>query len=215
MFKKSFDKINYYGSEISRLSDSVSELGVSIDERLVQKSSAELLMNNTNRILSTVYFGTADIGEQKEAKDFTAFSLIYNEKFYIITAGHCIEMDSEKYSNWKFKSNKSNAWIEPELLDYKSDYKNNIDYAIFYQEKLVTTGLIPAKPGENMTPQYVIGNLEKNLNLIKRYSDAREGESGSPILNSSCHVIGLMIKKGGIYTPVEIVLDALEAINKA
>jgi len=166
-------------------------------------------MNNTNRILTTVYFGTADIGQKEQAKDFTAFSMIYNEKFYVITAGHCVEMDGEKYSNWKFKSNKGAGWITPELLGYKSDYRNNIDYAIFYQDGLITTGLIPAKPGEDMAPQYVLGNLERGLNLVKRYNDAKEGESGSPILNSSCHVVGIMIKKGGTYTPVEIVLEAL------
>jgi hypothetical protein len=212
MLKKTSDKVEYYGSQVLQMSGEITDMGDSIDRRISEKSSAELLLNNTNRILSTVYFGTADIGEKEEAKDFTAFSMIYNEKFYIITAGHCIEMDGQKYSNFKFKANKGTSWIKPELLDYKSDYKNNIDYAIFYSDRLVTTGLIPAKPNEDMTPQYVLGNLERGLNLVKRYNDAKEGESGSPILNSSCHVIGLMIKRGGTYTPIEIVLDALSTL---
>lgn len=214
MLKKTSDKVDYYGKLVSGLSVEIAEMNDSIERRISEKSSAELLMNNTNRILTTVYFGTADIDEKEEAKDFTAFSMIYNEKFYIITAGHCVEMDGQKYSNFKFKANKGISWIKPELLDYKSDYKNNIDYAIFYSDRLVTTGLIPAKPNEDMSPQYVLGKLERGLNLIKRYNDAKEGESGSPILNSSCHVIGLMIKKGGTYTPIDVVLDALKSLQE-
>jgi len=215
MLNKNSDKLKYYEIQVKELTSKIDEMNNSIDGRIFEKSSAELLMNNTNRILTTVYFGTADVGEKQEVKDFTAFSMIYNEKFYIITAGHCIEMDGEKYSNWKFKSNKGTGWITPGLLDYKSDYKNNIDYAIFYQDRHITSGLIPAGPDENITPQYVLGNLERGLNLVKRYGDAIEGESGSPILNSNCHVIGLMIKKGGKYTPVEIVLDALAGLQKS
>lgn len=60
-------------------------------------------------------------------------------------------------------------------------------------------GLVPAKPGEDMTPQYIPGNLERGLNLIKRYGGAKEGESGSPVLNPDCRVTGLVIKSGGIY----------------
>jgi hypothetical protein len=210
MLKKTSDKVQYYGSQVLQLSAEITGMSDSIDRRISEKSSAELLLNNTNRILSTVYFGTADVGEKKEAKDFTAFSMLYNEKFYIITAGHCVEMDKEKYSNFKFKSNKSGNWVTPELLAYKSNYADNEDYAVFYSERQVTMGLIPAGPSEDMTPQYVLGNLERGLNLVKRFNDAKEGESGSPILHSSCHVIGIMIKKGGTFTPIEIVLDALE-----
>ena len=74
-------------------------------------------------------------------------------------------------------------------------------------------GLIPAAPEEEITPQYVLGNLERGLNLVKRYKDAKEGESGSPVLNSKCHVIGIMIKKNGAYTPIQVVLKALDTIK--
>ncbi|MHB8277991.1 MAG: hypothetical protein ACYDIA_10120 [Candidatus Humimicrobiaceae bacterium] len=210
--RRASNRINYYSQEISNLSNSFAGIDEAINQRFAKLSSAELLLNNTNKILSTVYFGTADIGEHEEAKDFTAFAMLYENEFYLITAGHCIEMDGEKYENFKFKANKSKSWIMPELLDYKSNYKNNLDYAIFYSRHPINMGLIPAKLGEDMTPQYVLGNLERGLNLVKRYSDAKEGESGSPILNSSCHVIGLMIKKDGTYTPIEVVLNALASL---
>lgn len=206
------NRVYNYQRGLSKLSASFSSINDVIDQRFAKLSSAELLLDNTNRILSTVYFGTADIDEQVEARDFTAFSIQYDDEFYLITAGHNIEMDGERYKNFKFKANNSKSWITPELLDYKSDYKNNQDYAIFYSENLITMGLIPAKSGEDLIPQYVLGNLERNLNLIKRYNDAKPGESGSPILNSKCHVIGLMIKNDGTYTPVEVVLDALASL---
>ena len=138
-------------------------------------------MNNTNRILSTVYFGTADSDRKEEARDFTAFAIQYEDDFYLITAGHCIEMDGEKYKNFKFKANNKNTWIKPELIKYENDYENNIDYAVFYQKNLVNMGLIAAGHGEDLTPQYVLGNTERDLNLIKRYQGAIKGESGSPI----------------------------------
>ena len=133
-------------------------------------------------------------------------------RFYIITAGHCVEIDDIKYKNFKFKSNSRFNWIYPDLLDYKNDYQNNNDYAIFYDTN-VSMGLIPAESNEDLTPQYVLGNIDRNLNIIKRYKDAKEGESGSPILNSKCHVIGVMIKKGGGFTPIQIVLEILDHIK--
>lgn len=213
MLKSTSDKVEHYGRQVSKLSNEISEMSDFIDRRISEKSSAELLMNNTNRILTAVYHGTADLGEREEAKSFTAFSMIYNEKFYIITAGHCIEMDGEMYTNFKFKANKGINWIKPELLEYKSDYNNNIDYAIFYPARSVSTGLIPAGPDEDMTPQYVLGSLARKLNLVKRYDDAREGESGSPVLNSSCHVIGITIKRDGTFTPIEVLLNALAGLQ--
>ena len=207
--KRTSDKIDFYGQEISKMAGSLNKINKTISQGFVKLNSAELLLSNTNKILSTVYFGTADISQSIEPKYFTAFAMQHEDKFYLITAGHCVEMDGEKYENFKFKSNKSKSWVIPELLDYKSDYKNNLDYAIFYLGNPMNTGLIPAKPGEDMTPQYVLGNLERGLNLVKRYNDAKEGESGSPVLNSSCHVIGLLIKSDGTYTPITVVLDAL------
>jgi hypothetical protein len=51
------------------------------------------------------------------------------------------------------------------------------------------------------------------LNLIKKYKDARQGESGSPVINSKCHVLGIMIKKDGSYTPIQEVLNAINKLG--
>jgi len=208
-FRRAANQIDYYRKDISKISDSLTAFNDSVRQKLSKPDGAEILLNNMNKILSVVYFGTADEDATEEAKYFTAFSILYKDRYYIVTAGHCVEMDGLKYSNFKFRANKSSIWVMPELLDYKNDYKNNVDYAIFYSGSPVNAGLIPAAPGEDMAPQYVLGSLEGSLNLIKRYSNAIEGESGSPVLNENCHVVGIIIKKDGAYTPIEVVLDAL------
>ncbi len=207
------NQLKILNSNLKEANNTISTLSGNNNERLKKLTSAELLLNNTNLILKTVFFGTADTEDKEEAKDFTAFSMIYKDKFYIITAGHCVEMENIKYKNFKFKANYRYNWIYPDLILYNNDFTNNNDFAIFY-DRTVTLGLIPAEPNEDMTPQYVLGNIERNLNIIRRYKDAKEGESGSPILNSKCHVIGILIKKDGDYTPIDIVLKALENIDK-
>lgn len=202
-----------YNSNISTLANEVSVLDKDFNERMAKLNGSELLLSNMNRIISTVYYGTADNDVREEVKDFTAFAMMYKEKYYLITAGHCIEFEGEHYKNFKFKANDATDWINSNLVDYKSDYENNIDYAIFYFPNRIRMGLIPAAPEEEITPQYVLGNLERGLNLVKRYKDAKEGESGSPVLNSKCHVIGILIKKDGTYTPIQVVLKALDTIK--
>jgi hypothetical protein len=205
--------INIYGTAISKIYTDLNAVDEAVSERFRKLTGAELLLDNTNRILSTVYFGTADTDQKEDAWDFTAFSIRYNDKYYIITAGHSVEMDGIKYKNFRFKANNSNIWITPELLDYKNDYENNLDYAVFYSNKPVTMGLIPATEDEDHSPVYILGNIENDLNLIKEYKEAKRGESGSPVLNSKCHVIGILIKKDGSYTPIKAVLSAIEKLK--
>ena len=201
-----------YNNNLENISENLIILNKNLNQKTLKLKSAELLINNTNAILSTIYYGTADAEESESAKDFTAFSLIYKEKFFLITAGHCIEMDGEKYKNFRFKSNNKSYFITPKLIDYNSDYTNNIDYAIFYDPNLIRSGLYPAADNEDKTPLYILGNLERDLNFIKNYSNARKGESGSPVLNSNCHVVGILIKNSGTFTPISVLLDALNRI---
>lgn len=206
-------QVNLISKNISDLTGYITKFDKDFNARIARLSSAELLMNNTNLILSTVFFATADTGERKEAIDFTAFSIMYNDKYYVITAGHCVEMDGKKYENFKFKANNKDDFISLKLIDYKSNYNSNIDYAIFYDPYIIRTGLYPTGTDEDQTPQYVLGNIERHLNLVKRYKDAKEGESGSPVLNSKCHVVGIMIKEDGEYTPISVILEALDRIK--
>jgi len=204
--------IRQYRQSLSGIADSIIATNKTLDEKASMLSSAELLLDNTNKILSTVYYGTADTDEKTEAKNFTAFSIIYKDTFYLITAGHCIEYEDVKYKNFKFKANNGMFWIIPDLLIYENDYADNYDYAVFYRKNSIRMGLYPATGEEDMSPQYVLGNIERDLNLVKRYKDARQGESGSPVINSKCHVVGIMIKNDGSYTPIQAVLDAIDNI---
>ena len=208
-----FVVVKQYQQNLLNIANSIAATNKSLDEKTARFSSAELLLNNTNRILSTIYFGTADTEEKEEAKNFTAFSIIYKDRFYLITAGHCVEFENIKYKNFKFKANNKNIWLYPKLLAYENDYANNKDYAIFYKGNLITMGLYPATDNEDLSPQYVLGNIERDLNFIKRYKDVKQGESGSPVINLKFHVIGIMIKKDGSYTPIQVVLDAIDNEN--
>ena len=208
-----FDSVDDVKASAYSAKGSVEAVRVAAKTAQENKVASELLLKNTNEIMMTIYFGTADLGEKKEAKSFTAFSILFEGKFYIITAGHCVEYDGEKYSNFRFRANNSSIWITPELLDYKNDYLNNNDYAVFYNGPPVSRGLIPAAQGEDMSPEYILGNLERGLNFIKQYSDAIEGESGSPVLNSNCHVIGVIIKSDASYTPIQTIMEALYSLE--
>ena len=53
-------QIDAYNNNLSEVLDHITEFNEYFSERTAKLSSAELLMNNTNLILSTVYFATAD-----------------------------------------------------------------------------------------------------------------------------------------------------------
>jgi hypothetical protein len=201
-------------NRFSEFEENLKEINMKLNISKINQSSAELLINNTNVILSTVYFATADIKDQKETVDFTAFSIIYKEKYYIITAGHCIEIADGTLKNFRFRANNKNYYITPKLIDFKNEPDRKLDYAIFYSPNIIRYGLYPASSKEDKTPKYILGNIERDLNFIKQYESVKKGESGSPILNSECHVIGIIIKKNGEYTPIEVVLKALDEIEE-
>ena len=60
-------------------------------------------------MLETVYYGSAAPVADGREKNFTAFAMYYKDEFYLITAGHCIEYDDIKYTDFKFKSNTESA----------------------------------------------------------------------------------------------------------
>jgi hypothetical protein len=203
--KRLYDAVN----EIDTLKSELSDIEIRIEEEDRELKSYNILINNSNTLLSTVYYGTAELIEGGPDGTFTAFSMFYKDDFYLVTAGHCIEYNDLKYTNFKFKSNDSGTYIYPRLLDYNSDYKNNNDYAIFHSH-LVRKGLLVYE--EDKEPKYVLGNTEKRINFFKRFDTAAGGESGSPILNSKCRLVGVVIKNNDNYTPIEVVTDAIDKL---
>jgi hypothetical protein len=174
-------------------------------------SEHKILIKNLNRLMSTVYYGLAVTGdESKNEKSFTAFSMYYNDKYYIITAGHCIEHKGFEYTDFKFKSNTSNIWLYPDLLYYENDYHNNHDFAIFYHPG-IKAGLIADTV--NTEPRYVLGNIHNKINFLKEFNTAESGESGSPILNSGCKLVGVVIKNNNEYTPINIITEKIDDLS--
>lgn len=179
-----------------------------------QKKHEYLLLNLNSISFKTIYYGEAANEIRGSGQFFTAFSLFYKEKFYLITAGHSIAMNGESYNDFKFKPNNRDVWITPQLLYYENDIENNNDFAIF-EDSYIKNGLYPASG--NLVPEYIFGNTARDLNIVKKYNKditAAFGESGSPVLNSECQVVGVLIKSKGEYTEIENVLAALEKILK-
>ena len=170
----------------------------------------QILVKNFNLIMATVYYGSSISTADQREQSFTAFSINYGDNFYIITAGHCVEYEGIKYTDFKFRAHRSSRWLYPNLLDHKSLPNNNIDYAIFSHPSL-KVGLI-AESGEQL-PKYVIGNSYNNLNILKYFNSAVRGESGSPILSSACKVVGVVIKNNAEFTPISVIIEAIEEIE--
>ena len=195
--------------EIKDLKIEIAQLEEKAEKQSGQLSDYDILTKNLNKLLTTVYYGSAVPEIEGRDKNFTAFSMFYKDNFYLITAGHCIEYNGIKYTDFKFKSNTSSQWIYPELLYYEADYLNNLDYGIFTLPNL-RSGLII--DDEDTDPKYVLGNFERKLNFFKGFDHAEEGESGSPILSSGCKLVGIVIKNNTDYTPIGEVTQAIDRL---
>lgn len=180
-----------------------------------QEKKYKYLLDNFNNILfRTIYYGRAESENGKPAHFFTGFGLFYKEKFYLITAGHSVELEGIKYKNFRFKPNNRDIWISPELVYYVNDLENNNDFAIF-QDIYVLNGLYCADV--NLKPEFIVGNTTRDVNIVKEYTKeifAVNGESGSPVLNSECRVVGVLIKNTGEYTDISKVIAAIEKTLK-
>lgn len=196
--------------EIKNLEIEIAQLVEEAEEQSEQLSEYDILTGNLNKLLTTVYYGSATPETEGREKNFTAFSMFYKDNFYLITAGHCIEYEGIKYTDFKFKSNTSSHWIYPELLYYEADYMNNRDYGIFTLSHLRTGLMID---DEDTEPRYVLGNFERKLNFFKGFEHAKEGESGSPILSSGCKLVGIVIKNNTDYTPISEVTRTIDRLS--
>lgn len=164
------------------------------------------LIGSLNTLLGNVYYGYAE-NENYILDGFTAFSMEYNGRYYLITAGHAVENNNIIFTDFKFKANYSDSWIYPRLLTYKNLYTHNEDYAIFYSED-IDSGL--AVNSTNVNNKYVLG--ANKLNTIRRagMSKVIQGESGSPVINLDGEVIEILT--GGT-TDIDVVLRAIDNLE--
>jgi len=165
------------------------------------------LINNLNGYLSCTYYGWADDDEGEETGiEFTGFSIVYNDKCYLITAGHVIEDEGTKYYDQSFFINYE--WIYPELLAYALTEEVEVpDYAIFYSDE-VENGLDINR--NNSHPTFVLGAADLYLNAIRRFGPTRYGESGSPVINIYGEVIGIDV---GFFQDIDDVLDSIDNLQ--
>lgn len=169
----------------------------------------ENIIPNLDENIDNVYFGIAR--DKFYINRFTAFSIEYKNKNYLITAAHSIINDGKIIKNIRFKSNSGSEWIYPELLYYKYGSLNN-DYAIFYSDKINNGFKID---NENDKSSYVLGNKYLGINIIRDLNiKTKKGESGSPIMDSSGEVIGIIINTDNrFYTPINLVIETIDNIN--
>jgi hypothetical protein len=182
-----------------------------IDELEIQLKQYQTLLSKLNDLLENVYKGNAK-NSNWTAGEFTAFSLEYKSKFYLITAGHCAHyryenIDTKVFTDFKFKANFSNEWIYPKLLAYENDFKSNKDYAILYSDK-VTKGL-DFDP-INSLPKYILGN--ENDSIFKTFNmvSLSDGESGSPVINIDGEVTDIAT---GNLTDIDLILEAIDNLK--
>lgn len=193
--------------EILELKEEVNTLETDLDLTEVELEKYRSLVNNLNELLSNVYIGYAE-NENYILDGFTAFSIEYKGKFYLITAGHCVEdYDMGRMTNFKFKANFSNSWIYPKLLAYENDFYGNRDYAIFYSDK-IDSGL--AYDLNNSYPRFILGNM--NDNILKEFFTFNliEGESGSPILDIDGEVTEIAT---GSYVDIDLVVEVIDNLE--
>ena len=161
----------------------------------VVSTNYQNLTANLNNLLKNVYYVYGEGSETWVAG--TGFSMVYKDKFYLITAGHIVDSEWGVHKNLRFKANFSNKWIYPKLIAYNKDSMAGNDYAIFYSDK-VKSGL--ELDFENDDSEFIIGCEKLSINIIKDCNTINiVGESGSPIVDTEGEVTGISTTNNSLY----------------
>lgn len=164
------------------------------------------ILEGFEQLLSNVYIGMT---EPMANYSFTAFSLKYEDKYYIITAGHCVNDNLRQDNVFKFKANFSEEWIYPELIGYNAAFWELDDYAVFYSDDLMSGLEIGKEPSSR---NYLLGSLDKGLNIFRYVGDSSiRGESGSPVINLYGKVVGIYVVYGTEFTPIELATGLIDS----
>ena len=186
--------------------DRITNLENRINELKGEPEKLRSFINNFNKLLKNVYIGSAD--PKEIAYTFTAFSIEYEGKYYLVTAGHCVKDNFGQEGKFKFKANFSDEWIYPELLGYNAEFWNLDDYAVFSSDKLYSGFKVS---NQETKESYLIGSMDKNLSILRNLgSGSKKGESGSPVINENGEAIGIYVVYGLVYTPIQLVLDIID-----
>jgi hypothetical protein len=200
------EEYNKLLSDYFKEKGNASDLEKKITSLQNEPEKLKIFLDNLDNMLKNVFIGSSDPDPIQYT--FTAFLIEYKEKYYIITAGHCVQANFGANGKFKFKANFGGEWIYPQLLAYKAEFWNLDDYGIFSTDEL-TSGL---KIGnERTTDIYALGSTEKGLNIFRNLDTSSQfGESGSPVVNENGEVIGILVVAGLKYTPIQLVLDKID-----
>ncbi len=113
----------------------------------------------------------------------TGFSLIYEGKTYLVTAGHVIDGEWGYHPNLGFRDYQGN-WIYPKLLRHDNQSGIGKDYAIF---EATMENYLQAD-NNNDTGRFRI-TTEK---IVDCRNQSIPGESGSPIIDNDGEVVGIV-----------------------
>ncbi|MCJ7666175.1 MAG: hypothetical protein MUO59_05505 [Actinobacteria bacterium] len=161
------------------------------------------LLNNLDDLLKNVYYGRAN-NDNWIFDEFTAFSVGYKNKYYIITAGHVVETEEYgKCYNHSFRADFSDDWMYPELLDY--EVTDTVpDYSIFYSDKIVS-GL--GYDLNNTEPDYRLG-IDRLIHENNNWGES--GSCGSPVIDLDGEVIGIHV---GYMSDIDLVIEAIDNLK--
>jgi cell division protein FtsB len=207
--RKDIDRLELDNAE---LEEEINTLEDDLDLSKSQNNKLQTLICNLDNLLDNVYYVYGkNVYETRYTEVWgTGFSIKYNDKYYLITAGHIVDGEWGIHKNLGFK-NSDGEWIYPELLTYENDNDNYRDYAILYSNK-VDSGF-----NYNLTntyDRYIIGNID--LNIIRKpparqiCCEGTDGECGSPVVNLNGEVIEVYV---GCFTDINKVIEAINSLK--
>jgi hypothetical protein len=181
----------------------ITELEADIERLKVENEAYYSLIASLNEYLSYIY--PMKVSNANYSSEGIGFSIKYQDKFYMITAGHGVHYTYENidvlYTNFKFLDE---GWTSLKLLDYNNDYTNKNDYAIFISDKIDSGFNVDL---DNDNPLFIINDTK----LISNYTRKTvEGESGSPVVDLEGEVTEIATTDIYSYnTDIDIVLEAI------
>ncbi len=139
------------------------------------------LILNLDELRKCVYYVYGDNGSTWV--EGTGFSLLYEGKTYLVTAGHIIDGEWGIHKNLGFRDYRGN-WIYPKLLRHDNQSGIGKDYAIF---EATMENYLQAD-NNNDTGRFRI-TTEK---IVDCRNQSIPGESGSPIIDNDGEVVGIV-----------------------
>ena len=157
------------------------------------------LIDNLNELLGYVY--RIECSNPEYTNWGTGFSIEYQDKFYLITAGHYVENEWGIFDNFRFDVD--DEWVYPELLHY--EVTDTVpDYAIFYSDKIDDGLKVDRIETE---PDYRLG---VDMLIQKNNNWGDDGSCGSPIVDLDGEVVGIHV---GYKSDIDTILEAIDNLG--